>query len=275
MKHDTQAGGSALAGVAIMAACACGAATGTVKTLGLAGIQTGNPVIHPIFVGFGGLLILSGLWRRSWRAGMLATAGLALLAIGNAISPPRIMSMSGMPHTGVQLLGFALYPVAAVLLVMAFMRAFPSPQPVAAATAMSGMALATGCSCCLVTGATSGLIGATGLGMPWVYTWSLVFFAGSALVMAGLWRLAGVKPALVAAAGVAITYGGPKLLRLAIPDLLTYSGVNFRFIPGYLVYLLGAAVMVSGFAVAYRLARREESQVVSSPLPEFAPASGD
>ena len=271
MNQNTLASGTALGGVAVLAACACGAGSGMINALHLAGIHPSDTVIfgascgtdhsaQPLFVGFGSLLILAGLSWRSMSAAVLAAIGIAALAVGSLVSGPSTMSSSLLPHSSAHLLGFASYVVAAVFLIAAFMRAFRSPQPLAAGTAMAGMAAATGCNCCMATGALSGLIASAG--MPWVYGGPFVLLAGAALMAVGLWRLGGIKPAMAIAAGTAISYGGPKLLGLAMPELMIY-GVNFRFVPGYAIYLLGAATMIGGFVIAYRLAQK---RYVDEPL---------
>ncbi len=274
MNRNTLASGSVLAGVATLAACACGAGSGSVKALTSAGVHTQDVVVfgascgtdhstQPLFIGIGMLLILIGLSLRSLAAASLAAIGCAALVIGSLVSGPSTMSSSLVPHANVYLLGFGSYIVAAVFLIAAFMWTFRSPKPLAAGTAMAGMAAATGCSCCMVTGALTGLIASAG--MPWIYGQSYVFFAGAALVAVGLWKLGGIKPVFLALAGAVITYGGPKLLGWALPELMI-SGISFRFIPGYAVYLIGAATMIGSFAVAYRKAERQYAVETIPPV---------
>lgn len=258
----------------MLAACACGAGSSTVKALASAGINTPNTVIfgascgtdhsvQPLFVGIGALMILIGMSLRKFSAAVLAAIGCAAFAFGALTAGPSTMSSAMLPHTNAHLLGYIAYIVAAVFLIAAFLRAFPTPRPLAAGTAMAGMAVATGCSCCMVTGSLTALI-ASG-GATWIYNESYLFFAGVAIVAAGLWKLGGVKPALLAVAGGAITYGGPKLLNGALPELMI-SGVNYRFVLGYAVNFLGAAAVLGGFAVAYRIASRQFAVETSTPL---------
>lgn len=281
MNRNTLSSGSALAGVVMLAACACGAGSNTVKALAASGYQTPNTVIfgascgtdhsvQPLFVGIGALLILIGMSIRKFSAAVLAAIGCAAFAYGALAAGPSTMSSSALPHPSSHLYGYAAYIIAAVFLIAAFLRAFQTPKPLAAGTAMAGMAAATGCSCCMITGAVSALIASAGA--PWVYNQSYVFFAGAALMAAALWKIGGVKPALLTVAGATITYGGPKLLNLALPQLMIY-GVNYRFIPAYAIYLLGAATMAGSFAVAYSIAhRRYATEPITSLLTEPVPA---
>lgn len=164
------------------------------------------------------------------------------------------MSIVRLPHADPQLLGFGAYLIGAIFLVAAFLKVFRSPKPLAAGTAMAGMAAATGCSCCMITGSITALIASAG--MPGIYQQSFVFFAGVAIVGGALWKLGGLKPALLAITGAAITYDGQKLLTWAMPELIV-RGANFKFVPGYAIYFLGAATMIGSFVVAYRLAEQK------------------
>lgn len=283
MNRNTLSTASAVGGVAALAACACGAGSGMVKALSSAGIHTTDTVIfgascgtdhsvQPLFVGLGALLILIGMSLRKLSAAILAAIGCAAFAFGSLTAGPSTMSISVLPHPSSQMWGYLAYIVAAIFLIAAFLRAFPTPKPLAAGTAMAGMAVATGCSCCMVTGALSALI-ASG-GMPWIYNESYLTFVGVGIVAVGLWKLGGLKPALFALVGGAITYGGGKLLNWALPELMI-RGVNYRFVPGYLINLLGALTMLAGFVLAYRVANRQFAVEPTAPvLAEAVPAVG-
>ncbi len=273
MKLNTLANGSMLAGVATLAACACGAGSGTVKALASVGMRTKNTVIfgascgtdhsvQPIFVGVGALLILIGMSIRSLSSAVLAAIGCFGIAAGHFMAGPSTMSSTLLPHTDTHLWGYGAYVVGAIFLIAAFMRVFRSPKPFAAGTAMVGMAAATGCSCCMVTGALTGLIASAG--MPGIYGQSYVFFAGAALITFSLWKLGGFKPAILAMTGAAMTYGGPKVFAWAVPDLII-RGASFKFIPGYAIYFVGAATMMASFVVAYRLAEQLSGERVTMP----------
>jgi hypothetical protein len=285
MNRDRLSTGSALAGVAVLAACACGAGSGIVNAVNAAGMQTPDTVIfgascgtdhsvQPLFVGAGALLVIFGMSLRKLSAAILAAVGCLAFAYGSLTAGPSTMSLASLLHT--DRLGYAAYIVAAVFLVAAFLRAFPSPRPLAAGTAMAGMALATGCSCCMITGAVTALLASAG--MTWVYTTPYtvppVFFAGAALAAAGLWRLGGPRPAALAVSGSLINFGGTRLTSWALPQLMIY-GADFRFVPSYALYLLGTLTMLSGFVVAYRVAaRRFAVEPAAHVLTEPATAVG-
>ncbi len=283
MNRNTLSTGASLTGVALLAACACGAGSGAINTMNMAGMQTPNVVVfgascgtdhsaQPIFIGVGALLIVVGMALRSTSAAILALIGAAALMFGSLTSGPSAMNL-GMATGSASMLGYFAYIVAAVFLIAAFLKAFRTPKPLAAGTAMAGMAMATGCSCCMITGATTALI--AGAGFTGIYDQSYVFFAGGLLAAAGLWKIGGIKPMLFVAAGVLITYFGQKLLGMALPELMI-SGMNFRYIPGYLVYFLGAAAMVGAFPVAYRIAQESYVEEPSRPVfTEQVPATGN
>ena len=195
MKRNTLANGAMLAGVVTLASCACGAGSGAVNALAKAGVHTPNTVIfgascgtdhsvQPIFVGIGALLILAGMSLRSLSAAVLAAIGCAGIAVGHFVSGPSQMSIVRLPHADPQLLGFGAYLVGATFLIAAFLKVFRSPKPLAAGTAMAGMAAATGCSCCMITGSITALIASAG--MPGIYQQPFVFLAGAAIVAGAL-----------------------------------------------------------------------------------------
>lgn len=284
MKRNTLANGSMLAGVATMASCACGAGSGAVKALASAGVQTRDTVIfgascgtdhsvQPIFVGVGALLILIGMSIRSLSSAVLAAIGCAGIAAGHFMAGPSTMSSALLPHTDTHLWGYGAYVIGAIFLIAASMRVFRSAKPLAAGTAMAGMAAATGCSCCMVTGALTGLIASAG--MPGIYGQSFVFFAGATLITIGLWKLGGIRPAVLAMTGVAITYGGTKLFSWVVPELMI-RGANYKFVPGYAIYFLGAATTMASFVVAYRLADQRYDERIPAPvLTEPVAATGN
>lgn len=262
MNRNIISTGAALGGVALLAACACGAGGGIIKSFNSAGMATPNLVVfgascgtdhsaQQLFIGAGALLILIGMSLRSLSAFALAAIGCAALMFGSLTTGPSAMNLGMATNVNTSLFGYAAYIIAAGFLIAAFLRAFKTPKPIAAGAAMSGMALATGCSCCMVTGATTALIAKTGF--TGIYDFSYVLFAGGLLMIAGLWKLGGVKPAFFTAAAVAVAYGGQSLLNMALPELII-SGNNYRYVPGYAVYFLGAALMLGGFVAAYRIA---------------------
>lgn len=248
---------TALGGAAVLMACACGTATNAAALAAAAGVAATTVLLHPIFIGVGAALVSYGLWRTAPRSGMLALGAFAILAVGAAFTPPRIMSGKAIPWNEAQIFGGALYVVAAVLLGYAFWRAFPSPKPAASGTAIGGVVVATGCTCCMFTGALAGLA-ATG-GASVVQSSPLLFWGGLAVVTAALFRLGGWRAAgWVPLGGMVIEYG-PELLKLT-GDWMWWD-VNFRSFAQYALTIAGAGLILYGFAIAYRRARPE---VVSS-----------
>lgn len=260
---------ASLGGTSIVMACACGTAASSVKLLAAAGIGATTRVVHPLFLGVGAALVVYGLWRTARRAAVVALAGFAVLAAGAFITPPTVMTMKGgampmpnvaVPWSSVHVLGAALYLVGAAVLAYAFWRAFPSRKPAASATAMGGMALATGCTCCLVDGALAGMAVTAGASTA-LETTPLLFWAALAVVATGLYRLGGVRAAVWVPLGGLIVKYGPTPLKLAGDWMV--AGVNLRFVPSYLITVAGVAVILYGFVVAYR---RAVAGVVQRPL---------
>lgn len=285
MNRNIISTGAALGGVALLAACACGAGGGIIKSFNSAGMATPNLVVfgascgtdhsaQQLFIGVGALLILIGMSLRSLSAFALAAIGSAALMFGSLTTGPSAMNLGMATNADTSLFGYAAYIIAAGFLIAAFLRAFKTPKPIAAGAAMSGMALATGCSCCMITGATTALIANTGI--TGIYGFAYVLFAGGLLMVAGLWKLGGIKPALFTAAGVAVAYGGQSFLNMALPELII-SGNNYRYVPGYAVYFLGAALMLGGFVVAYQIAAQHSFvEEPSTPAMSGAvPATGN
>jgi len=225
-----------------------------------------------LFIAGGALLILIGMSMRSLSAFALAAAGVIALLFGSLTNGPSVMNLGMATSSSTTMVGYAAYVVAAIFLIAAFLRAFRTPKPLAAGVAMSGMALATGCSCCMVTGAVTAMVASAGF--PGIYDFSYILFGGGAIMTIGLWRLGGLKPAAFTAAGVFVAYEGQSLLNAALPQLVI-AGENYRYVVGYAVYFLGAALMVGGFAVAYRIAQRSFVEEPSSPsISEGVPATG-
>jgi hypothetical protein len=255
-------------------ACACGAATNSAKLVALAGIGASTKVVHPIFLGVGAGLIVYGLWRIARASAYLALAAFGVLALAAVLTPPTVMTVKALPWNGVQMGGAGLYVAAAAMLAYAFWRAFPSPQPEASATAIGGAALATGCTCCMVTGALAGMAVTAGASAAYFESMPVIFWTGVALVAAGLFRLGGLRPVMWAAAGAVIVRYAPELLELTGDWMV--AGVNLRFIPNYLLLVTGAAVLLYGFVVAYEIARSRHvaARVTPAGVRSVQPATG-
>jgi len=263
---------AALGGTAILMACACGAATNSVKLVALAGVGASPTLLHPVFIAIAASLTVYGLWRTSRVSAYLALGAFAVLAVAAALTPPMVMSTKALPWNPSQLAGGGLYLVAAGILVYAFWRAFPSPRPAASAVAMSGAALATGCTCCMVTGAVAGMAATAGANVSLVESSPLLFWAGLTLAAAGLLRLGGLRAALWVPAGGLIVKYGPEVLRLTGDWMV--AGVNLRFLPSYLITMAGTGAIMFGFSVAYEAARSRSDTLTWTSFAREEPALG-
>jgi len=255
---------SALGGTALLMACACGVASNSVKLAALAAIGATTTAVHPVFIGVAALLILYGLWRTVPISGYVGLGAFALLALAATLTPPTVMSAKSFPWNPAQVGGAGLYVLGAALLGYAFWRAFPSPSPAASATAIGGAALATGCSCCLVTGAVAGLAVTGGASVSLVESTPLLFWTGLTLVAAGLLRLGGARAALWVPIGGLVVKYGPELLKLTGDWVV--SGVSLRFLPAYFITVAGTGTIMYGFAVAYRAARSRTDEALWASL---------
>ncbi len=264
---------SAIAGAAVLMACACGAVTASAKLGAMTGLGVTNRIVHPIFVAVAAGLIIYGLWRMAKSSGYLALGAFGLLTIGAALTPPMAMSARAMPWNTLQITGALFYLAAAAVLGYAFWRAFPSPKPAASGTAIAGVALATGCTCCTFTGALAGLF-VTGGASPEIFqtnSIALIFWTGLTLAAAGLFRLGGIRAALLVPVGGLIIRYGPQLLALTGDWMI--GDVNLRAFPSYAIQIAGAGVIMLGFVVAYRNARTR--MAAAAPAPAIAmPRSG-
>ena len=219
------------------------------------------------WLGIGAALMLYGLWRTARESAYLGIGAFALIGVAAWITPPGKMTMKGstmavhpgLPWDSTLMFGAALYTVGIALLAYAFWRAFPSRKPAASATAMGGIAVATGCTCCLVTGAIAGMAFTAGASV--FETTPVLFWGGLAAVAVGLYRLGGLRAAILVPVGGVILKYGPDAIKLA-GDYMVGS-VNLRFIPSYLVTVAGAAVITYGFAVAYR----RSQMIAEQPVP--------
>lgn len=257
-----------LTGVAVMAACACGAGNSSAKLLTMAGMHATPTLTHPIFLGIGALLIFSGLFAINRLAAAIAAGGFLFLVAGAALTPPMLMSSAHLPWEGAQLLGALFYLIFGAALGYAFFRAFPTPFPRAAATGIVGTVVATGCNCCMVTGAVAGLVVSAGGSKAIFLTNPTVFFSGIAIAGVGLAMLRGWRPLPWLLAGAVVTRWGGNLLRVTGDWMV--GDVNMRFIPGYLIYLIGAGLVMTAWAVAYERSRSQSPEEVTTIVGEPA-----
>lgn len=255
---------SAMAGAAVMAACACGAGNSSAKLITMAGLPATAKLTHPIFLIAGALLIFSGLIRLNRRAAAIAAVGFIFLVAAAALTPPMMMSASRLPWQSTPvLLGAVLYLFFGAALGYAYWLAFPSPFPRATATGIAGTVAATGCNCCMVTGAIAGLLVSAGGSKLVFYTNPTVFFGGIAIAAVGLAIMRGARPLPWLLAGAVVTRWGGNVLRWTGDWMI--GDVNLRFIPGYIIYLIGAGLVLRAWAVAYEPAVSEEPQIGGEP----------
>lgn len=264
-------GRASLAGVAVLMVCACGAATEGAVLVTAGGLPATTTMVHPIFVAVAGVLIVYGLWSRRPLAGKTAVGAFVLLALGAALTPPSVMTASAIPWSPVQLGGAGLYLLAALALGYAFWRAFPSPNREASVAAMGGVALATGCGCCMVTGAVAGIATTAGASVSYIQPGTVLFWSGMSLAAAGVYALGGWRALVWVPVGAAVIRFGPDLLRAA-GDLMV-AGANLRAFGAYLVTIAGAGVVMHAFAVAYRRAEAVAAASAHGASPEV-PAAG-
>ncbi|MEP6857332.1 MAG: hypothetical protein ABI994_03025 [Gemmatimonadales bacterium] len=259
---------ASLGGSSIIMACACGTASSTMKLMAIAGVAATTKVLHPVFFSIGAALIVYGLWRTARQAAYISVAAFAIIGFGALLTPPGKMTMKGsemaaghpgIPWNATQMFGASLYVVGIALLAYTFWRAFPARKPKASGAAIGGMAVATGCTCCLVEGAIAGMAVTTGVSAS-IETLPIIFWGALAVVAMALYRLGGWKAAMWVPAGGVIVKYAPAALALS-PNMLVGT-VNLRFIPSYIMTVIGVGVIMYGFAKAYRA-----SQAV-----EFAPA---
>ncbi|MEO7238078.1 MAG: hypothetical protein ABIZ96_05635 [Gemmatimonadales bacterium] len=253
-----------LGGSAILMACACGAAVNSAKLIGIGGLTVSSGVFLPAFIGVAAALIIHGLWCIARIAAVLAACAFAVLVAGAALTPQSAMVIKALPWDVSQMTGAGLYVVAAGILVYAFWGAFPSPRPAASGVAMSGAALAAGCTCCMVTGAVAGLAATAGANVSVVESTPLLFWAGLTLAAAGLLRLGGLRAALWVPAGGLIIKYGPQVLKLTGDWMV--SGVNLRFLPSYLITIAGAGAIMYGFSLAYEVAHSRSRELTWTSL---------
>lgn len=266
MSFSMTPGRTSLAGAAVMAACACGAGNQSAKLISMAGLHATPRFTHPVLLAIGALLIFSGLWRLNRRSAVIAAVGFVLLVAGSILTPPMMMSASQLPWSFMQVMGALLYLLFGAALGYAFWLAFPSPFPGAAATGIAGTVAATGCNCCMVTGAIAGLAVSAGGSKGLFFSNPTVFFTGVAVAAIGLAMIRGWRPLPWLLAGAVITRWGGNTLRLTGDWMV--GEVNLRFIPGYMIYLIGAGLMMTAWAVAYaplRQASEDEIPVAGEP----------
>ena len=256
-----------LAGTAVLMACACSAGASSARLLNMCGLSATPKITHPLILSVAVVLVLRGLWQIRRRAAWLAGIAFVALTAAAAITPPSIMSNKYQPWHEPYIGGAILYLVFAVILGYAFWIAFPTalPRPFAKALAFAGTAVATGCSCCMVTGAIAGLGVTTGVS-PTLFH-GFTYFAGIALAALGLLMLGGLRPIPWLIAGGLIGQYGSSMLSI-FGDWMV-GDVNLRFIPGYFLYLIGAGLILKAWAVAFEHVSETAEAPSVAPEPAF------
>lgn len=259
-----------LSGTTVLMACACGAGNSSAKLLNMAGMDVTAKVTHSLMLGVGALLIFRGLWQIQRRAAWIAALSFVTLIASAALTPPMMMSAAREPWHGAQIAGGVLYLVFAFILGYAFWLAFPSPGAArngSKLVAMAGTAAATGCSCCMVTGAIAGLAVTAG-GNPGLFLkYGSMYFTGIAVAAIGLAMFRGFRPIPWLIAGAIVTRFGGDALKV-LGDWMV-GDVNMRFIPGYIMYLIGAGLVMKAWAVAYEPVTEAEELTTHEPQPAF------
>lgn len=251
-------GRSAAIGATILAACWCSidrivlGAAGT----GMLGTRFGTNIYTGIFLG-ALVLILAGLARRSVAARGPVAAGVVLLAGGLVLSPPSAMHYTTPALS--EIFGFVLMLGGAAAVVWAFLRAFPTRRPRSAACAAGGFGAAAGCACCVSSGAVAGFAVALGATIPAAPWQDGIFYAVfMAVAVAGLYRLAGPRWALLALAGAVVAFGGDEALKPLLPD-------QYELLPRLAITLAGTGVIMWAFAGAFGSMGRGEPARATSP----------
>jgi hypothetical protein len=234
----------------------------------MGGIDATPKLPHSLILSIGALLVFRGLWQIQRRAAVLAAVSLVALAAAAAITPPSMMASAYQPWHEPYIGGALLYLLFAVILVYAFWIAFPTPNgqsPLGKGVALTGTAIATGCSCCLVTGAIAGL-GVTAGGSAFLFHGS-TYFVGIGLAAVGFAIFKGFRPIPWLIAGGLISHYASKLTSLLGAWMI--GEVNLFFIFNYALYLVGAALILKAWAVAYEPATDTEQIEVTPPEPAF------
>jgi hypothetical protein len=251
-----------LIGVTILMACACGTGVNCAKLLTMGGMNTTPQVTHSVLLSIGAVLIFGGLWQIHRRAAVLAAVSFVAVAAAAAITPPSMMTAAYQPWHEPYIGGALLYLLFAGILGYAVWIAFPAPNgqsPAGKALALTGTAIATGCPCCLVTGALAGLAVTAG-GSAWLFHGS-TYFVGIGMAAIGLAIFRGFRPIPWLIAGGIISHYATRIT--AITGAWMIGDVNLFFVLNYFLYLLGAALIVKAWAVAYeRLPLSERMEVI-------------
>ncbi|HWK09257.1 MAG TPA: hypothetical protein VNR64_04360 [Vicinamibacterales bacterium] len=231
-------------GATAMAACACGTASGVASIATRWGWAADSSVIYPILVGTGAVMFLAGIGTRA-HARLIASLGIAALAMSILLAPQGMMHGSH-TFTAPTFAGFGLYFVAAGLLVWSALRAYGPVREAPAAVALSGLVLATGCTCCLTAGSAHFVGISVGID-PQSWVLSRLFFLSIGVMLAAAGSIWAGRPRAIAftLAGAVIAYAGEIWIEQLVPAW-DVDGMNLVFLLRYPMWLLGAGLLVAG-----------------------------
>jgi hypothetical protein len=168
-------------GATILAACACGTASGLASIGERTGLPVGANVLYAALLAIGGALFAAGVRGRP-PAWLPTTLAFAAFAVALTLAPQSIMhgSESFAPS---EIAGFFFYYLAGAFLVWTAVRLYALPRPLPAAVSLGAVVMAAGCTCCLAQGATRYLGIAAGLD-PSSFLVSRTFLLGTAVAVA-------------------------------------------------------------------------------------------
>jgi len=266
MKLET---GMTFGGVAVLAACACGTSSQIGKLTGSYGTPLTEHAIHPAFVAIGSLLLLAGLWKRGAKPLMVGFAAVAGLALGEILLPTMGIT-EGVQLTPAQMGGVAFYWAGGAMLMMALHYAFPFQKSAWGLISYAGLAASVGCNCCLVTQGIAGLFHILAPAQHWHANSLGIYGVATAVMAIGLFRIAGIVPALMVVGGHTLDYFGLELPYSSAPSIVVH-GVRLGFVSKYPMMLIGTAIMTAGFALAYATQRAKTGEGVQQvPQPALA-----
>ncbi len=274
MTRSSASSRSALGGAAGVMACSCGASSMIAKIVLLAGLGVTAAVVQPALVAIGAAFVIAGLLRIERRSAQIAIAAFAVMAVAAVLAPQHMMSGGDMgnsrvPWSAITMWGGALYLVSIAALGYAFWRAFPSPRPGASGAAIGGMALATGCTCCLVTGSTAGMVTTLGATAALPST-PVLFWIAMAVTAVALFQLGGIRAAIWVPAGAVLVRTGLDWINQAFghPKI---GAIEPLFVLKWALMIGGYSIVMYAFARAYALAsERAAAPIVAAPAPASA-----
>ena len=255
-------------GATILAACACGTASGLASLGEKAGLTVGANVLYPALLATGAALFAAGVRGRP-QARVPTTLAFAAFAVALTLAPQSIMhgSESFAPS---EIVGFFFYYLAGAFFVWTAVRLYAPQRPVPAAVSLGAIVMAAGCTCCLAQGATRYLGIAAGLD-PSSFLVSRTFLLGTAVaVAAGAALAAGARwavPWLVA--GAIVIYPVQAAMELLVPSLVI-GGAELRFLTRYPVWLAGAGLLLFGASRALFVTAADRVEAGPAPTPATA-----